>query len=301
MGQGRHPLQRRRTGLHRDRGHPVAFRNGRSCRPRALKRIRGTRVGDPGDIAALVAFLLSEEGEWINGQVINIDGGTVLRDAHDSRASRSRRRDGDERRRELCDAAIQVLAEQGSRGLTHEQVDRCAEVPDGTTSYYYRTRAALLRGVGTRVAEIDVANLQSVIDEPLDPLPFAHLRELAMMQADGPGLMLNRARHELVLGAVRDPGLAETSQTFVARINAMAHDAIAHLQPGIGDPALLDAQTTAVTTFIAGVFTRLVGGDRTISERRATHRTAGGRRDRGVAAAGISIAAKSHVQSSDRP
>ncbi|MGO9158515.1 SDR family NAD(P)-dependent oxidoreductase [Mycobacterium sp.] len=45
----------------------------------ALKRIRGTRVGDPSDIAALVAFLLSEEGEWINGQVVNIDGGTVLR------------------------------------------------------------------------------------------------------------------------------------------------------------------------------------------------------------------------------
>jgi NAD(P)-dependent dehydrogenase (short-subunit alcohol dehydrogenase family) len=45
----------------------------------ALKRIRGNRVGDPDDIAALVAFLLSEEGAWINGQVVNIDGGTVLR------------------------------------------------------------------------------------------------------------------------------------------------------------------------------------------------------------------------------
>jgi NAD(P)-dependent dehydrogenase (short-subunit alcohol dehydrogenase family) len=45
----------------------------------ALKRIRGPRVGDPDDVAALVAFLLSEEGEWINGQVVNIDGGTVLR------------------------------------------------------------------------------------------------------------------------------------------------------------------------------------------------------------------------------
>jgi NAD(P)-dependent dehydrogenase (short-subunit alcohol dehydrogenase family) len=45
----------------------------------ALKRIRGTRVGAPHDVAALVAFLLSQEGEWINGQVINIDGGTVLR------------------------------------------------------------------------------------------------------------------------------------------------------------------------------------------------------------------------------
>lgn len=45
----------------------------------ALRRIRGARVGEPGDIAALVAFLLSEEGAWINGQVVNIDGGTVLR------------------------------------------------------------------------------------------------------------------------------------------------------------------------------------------------------------------------------
>jgi NAD(P)-dependent dehydrogenase (short-subunit alcohol dehydrogenase family) len=45
----------------------------------ALKRIRGTRVGDPEDIAALVAFLLSSEGSWINGQVVNIDGGTILR------------------------------------------------------------------------------------------------------------------------------------------------------------------------------------------------------------------------------
>jgi AcrR family transcriptional regulator len=177
-----------------------------------------------------------------------------------------RRRDGDERRRKLCDAAIQVLAEHGSRGLTHGQVDRYAGLPEGTTSYYYRTRTALLRGVGKRVAEIDVANLQSVIDEPLEPLsPFAHLARLTMMQADGPGLMLNRARHELLLGAVRDPDIAETSQAFVARIISMAHDAIAHLQPGTDDPALLAAQTTAVTTFIAGVFTRLVGGDRTIN------------------------------------
>jgi NAD(P)-dependent dehydrogenase (short-subunit alcohol dehydrogenase family) len=45
----------------------------------ALKRMRSTRVGDTGDIASLVAFLLSDEGEWINGQVVNIDGGTILR------------------------------------------------------------------------------------------------------------------------------------------------------------------------------------------------------------------------------
>jgi DNA-binding transcriptional regulator YbjK len=178
-----------------------------------------------------------------------------------------RKRDGDQRRRELCDAAIRVLAEHGSRGLTHGQVDRDAGVPDGSTSYYYRTRAALLRGVGKRVAEIDVANLQSVSAQPLDPRsPFAHLARLTLMQADGEGLMLNRARHELLLNAARDPDLAELSQDSVGRIITMAQAAIAHLQPDVDDPALLDAQTTAVTTFLAGVLTRLVAGDRTIDD-----------------------------------
>ena len=45
----------------------------------ALKRMRSTRVGETEDIAAMVAFLMSDEGAWVNGQVINIDGGTVLR------------------------------------------------------------------------------------------------------------------------------------------------------------------------------------------------------------------------------
>jgi NAD(P)-dependent dehydrogenase (short-subunit alcohol dehydrogenase family) len=45
----------------------------------ALRRIRAPRVGVPDDVASLVAFLLSAEAAWINGQIINIDGGTVLR------------------------------------------------------------------------------------------------------------------------------------------------------------------------------------------------------------------------------
>jgi NAD(P)-dependent dehydrogenase (short-subunit alcohol dehydrogenase family) len=45
----------------------------------ALKRMRTSRVGEPQDVAALVAFLLSSEGAWINGQIVNVDGGTILR------------------------------------------------------------------------------------------------------------------------------------------------------------------------------------------------------------------------------
>lgn len=180
---------------------------------------------------------------------------------------RSRKRDGEQRRRDLCDAAIRVLAEQGSRGLTHGQVDRCADMPDGTTSYYFRTRAALLRAVGKRVAEIDLANLRSVTERPLDPqAPFAHLAELTLMQADGRGLMLNRARHELLLHTTRDPELAEASTRVVSRTIDLVRESIAHLQPETADPELLDAQTNAVATYITGVFTRLVAGDRSFDD-----------------------------------
>ncbi len=41
--------------------------------------MRSHRVGDATDIAAMVAMLLSADGEWINGQVISVDGGMSMR------------------------------------------------------------------------------------------------------------------------------------------------------------------------------------------------------------------------------
>ncbi|MEO9330254.1 TetR/AcrR family transcriptional regulator [Gordonia aurantiaca] len=59
----------------------------------------------------------------------------------------------DERRRALADAGIAVLAAEGARGLTHRAVDRVAGVPPGTTTNYFRTRAALLKGLVERIGE----------------------------------------------------------------------------------------------------------------------------------------------------
>lgn len=33
------------------------------------------RLGEPGDIASLAAFLLSDEADWITGQIVGVDGG----------------------------------------------------------------------------------------------------------------------------------------------------------------------------------------------------------------------------------
>ena len=40
-----------------------------------LKGARSTRHGAPRDIAGAVAFLLSDDGEWVNGQVWRVNGG----------------------------------------------------------------------------------------------------------------------------------------------------------------------------------------------------------------------------------
>jgi NAD(P)-dependent dehydrogenase (short-subunit alcohol dehydrogenase family) len=45
----------------------------------ASAKERTTRLGRPDDIAAMVAFLCSDDGEWINGQTIAVDGGATMR------------------------------------------------------------------------------------------------------------------------------------------------------------------------------------------------------------------------------
>ncbi len=37
------------------------------------------RLGRPDDIAAMVAYLVSDDAEWINGQVLSVDGGASMR------------------------------------------------------------------------------------------------------------------------------------------------------------------------------------------------------------------------------
>ncbi|MFH8410769.1 TetR/AcrR family transcriptional regulator [Streptomyces sp. NPDC018019] len=62
-------------------------------------------------------------------------------------------RRNDERRAALVDAAIEVLAKEGARGLTFRAVDTEAAVPPGTASNYFANRDDLLTQAGARVYE----------------------------------------------------------------------------------------------------------------------------------------------------
>lgn len=45
----------------------------------ALSLGRSPRLGEAEDIAAAVAFLMSDDAGWITGQVVSVDGGTTVR------------------------------------------------------------------------------------------------------------------------------------------------------------------------------------------------------------------------------
>lgn len=55
----------------------------------------------------------------------------------------------------IGESAVHLLAERGMRGLTHRAVDEAAGLPLGSTSYYARTRAALLKVALARMTSLE--------------------------------------------------------------------------------------------------------------------------------------------------
>lgn len=125
-----------------------------------------------------------------------------------------------QRRTALVDAAIEVLAREGARGLTFRAVDGQAAVPVGTTSNYFARRDDLLDQVAERIhlrVRIDAAGTS-------DREPRVVLTEL--MQALFGRIVEDRtgwlALLELRLEATRRPDL-QAALTRTLRDNLMAN------------------------------------------------------------------------------
>jgi DNA-binding transcriptional regulator YbjK len=177
-----------------------------------------------------------------------------------------RKFDAEERRRVLCDAAIEVLAQEGARGLTHRRVEQRAGLPDGTTSSYFGTRSALLRGAAERVAELDAADFEAVMKQlsgsGAQVTTLSLLAEMVMRSAAGPGLVRSRARYELAFHAHRDAVLQRILDGAIEGFVALSEQAVTQVQPdGVVDRALVEEQAMAVTTFINGIMVRQVVGE----------------------------------------
>jgi DNA-binding transcriptional regulator YbjK len=113
-----------------------------------------------------------------------------------------------DRRTEILDGALGVLAEQGMRGLTHRAVDTAAGLAQGSTSYYFRSRSALVAGCVARLLELDLqVEVPAVAEAPPDVDAVADVLAAVGVAMAGDQRHRTLARYELSLAAVRDPDL----------------------------------------------------------------------------------------------
>ncbi|MEU6673812.1 TetR family transcriptional regulator [Streptomyces sp. NPDC046925] len=168
------------------------------------------------------------------------------------------------RRTALLDGAIEVLAGEGSRGLTLRAVDTRAEVPKGTASNYFANRAELLAQVMTRIQE-RLTPEESQLADTMNDQPSAELvatllkQLLGRMRADRSSWL---ALMELRLEATRRPELhAELTRFFTAQLDGNINF---HLDAGLpGD------RTGVILMYLA--MTGLIVDDLTVPGLLAPH------------------------------
>ncbi|RYG70298.1 TetR family transcriptional regulator [bacterium] len=116
-----------------------------------------------------------------------------------------------ERRTLLADAAVSVLAQQGSRGLTHRAIDLEAGVPKGTASNYFASRddiiAAILVRIGERLSPDPEIHAELARRTPGIDLFTDYLKDIVHRLTAESDVMI--ALFELRLEATRRPHVAE--------------------------------------------------------------------------------------------
>ena len=141
-------------------------------------------------------------------------------------------------------------------------------MPDGTSSFYFRTRAALLRAVAERVAELDLAALQTVADSAGQDLGSSSslLATLVIQSGSEDELSRTKARYELTMQATRDPAMAETLARSTEAFTKLHRDIVVQLMPHGAelDAAVIDDLSNVTLTFINGLLLRFTHGDRIV-------------------------------------
>ncbi|MGW7368505.1 TetR/AcrR family transcriptional regulator [Streptomyces sp. NPDC054841] len=161
-----------------------------------------------------------------------------------------------ERRIALVDAAIEVLAREGARGLTFRAVDSQAGVPAGTASNYFASRDDLFTQAGARI-HVRMTPEPAQVDEAMRPAPTRELYVELMqwlvrrMAEERTGYL---AMLELRLEATRRPALqAELNRAIRADLDANRRF---HLDSGLpGDADTFLALYLAMTGLLLEHFT----------------------------------------------
>jgi AcrR family transcriptional regulator len=71
------------------------------------------------------------------------------------------------RRDAICEAALDLAAEGGNHRVTHQSIDQRLGIAKGSTSYYYRSRRALVHAAAAHLAQRSAIAFQALLDSPL--------------------------------------------------------------------------------------------------------------------------------------
>lgn len=157
-----------------------------------------------------------------------------------------------------------MLGGNGVHGVSHPKVDERADVPAGSTSFYFRTRKALLHAVAARLTDLDVADFSMMTEiagsQSTQFIGTAGLARIVMYVNSEPWLTRAKARYELMLLAGRDPELAAILSESSERLYTLARDVVTQWHPADStpDPALIEDQAIATLAFINGIMMTFV-------------------------------------------
>ncbi|MCF2532404.1 TetR/AcrR family transcriptional regulator [Yinghuangia soli] len=167
----------------------------------------------------------------------------------------------------LADAAIELVARDGIRALTHGGLDRAAGLPAGTTSAYFRTRKALVTGLVQRLADLDRIDLEQRglagleapgPDAPADAAELDFIAEMTAAFVDQ-WLVAGRnralARYACLTETSRYPELRALLEPHEAAARAQARDLLA--RAGAPHPERRAGEYVACVDGL--VFDRLIG------------------------------------------
>jgi DNA-binding transcriptional regulator YbjK len=165
---------------------------------------------------------------------------------------------GADRRDAIADAAIHLVATRGLRGLTHRAVDAEAGLPPGSTSYYLRTRSALLTACVNRMLARDLSAAPPA-NAGMSPLDLV-IEMTVSLARDRPDDLI--ARYELSLEASRQPELRTAIDEGGRQLRAM----LAQLLGGLGVPNPSDAAWPVAAMMDGLMYDRVAGVGVTLSQ-----------------------------------
>ncbi|MEP9395299.1 MULTISPECIES: TetR/AcrR family transcriptional regulator [Gordonia] len=158
-----------------------------------------------------------------------------------------------DRRLLISDAALELAASGGTHALTHQAIDRHLDLPKGSTSYYFRTRDALIGAAADRLVAASRREFLESVDSGKSALDL--IADYAVT------LVTTRRRDVLARQALLlEPGLpTDVRSRLVGCLFSM--EAATSLTTTLGEPEPDVAARELITVLEGVVFSHTQGVD----------------------------------------